>query len=75
MLIENGVEGVRAFVMDEMEKKEWTKKGLAEDAGLSPSTIGKFVHDIKKKRTKSPHFRTLYNIVQALGYQLRISDR
>jgi len=75
MLIENGVEGVRAFVMDEIYKREWKVKDLAEEATLSPNTIRKFVHEDKQKRTKSPHFRTLYNMVLALGYKLRISDR
>lgn len=75
MIIRNGVEGVRAFMQKEIEKKGWGIRELSEESGVSQSAIRKFVSEDTTKQTKSPHFRTLYNTVQAMGYVLHISNR
>jgi DNA-binding phage protein len=74
MIIHDGVEGVRDFMQAEIEKRGCNIKELAEVAGISPTTIRRFISDDVMRRTKSPHFRTMYATVRALGFQLRISN-
>lgn len=75
MIIHDGVEGVREFMQTEIAHRGYNIRELAEEAGISPTTIRRFISDDTVRRTKSPHFRTMYATVRAMGYQLRISNR
>lgn len=43
-----------------------TQKALAEKAGVCPGTVGR----LERGRTRSPHFRTVVDILNALGFDV-----
>lgn len=62
-VMERGAAGARIAVI--RERRMWTQARLAEEAGISPTTVS----GIESGRISRPHFGTLRKLARALGVE------
>jgi transcriptional regulator with XRE-family HTH domain len=61
-----GIAKIAAMVRAERGVKNLTQKYLAGHAGVCPATVSK----LERGKTRSPHFRTVVDIMNSLGFDV-----